>query len=197
MKKKQETEIPNEPKKEEKEIRGIIRIAGRDLRGDLPIKRALSRIKGVGIRTGLVISEVVFKQLSVPESTVVGELTEEQVEKVEYILMNPVKFGVPGYMVNRQKDLETGVDKHAIGTDLTFASKQDIEREKGVNSWRGYRHAYGQKVRGQRTRSTGRTGMSVGVLRKSIMAKAGGAAAAPAAGAPAPAAKKEEKKEAK
>ena len=36
MKKKQETEIPNEPKKEEKEIRGIIRIAGRDHVGPKP-----------------------------------------------------------------------------------------------------------------------------------------------------------------
>jgi small subunit ribosomal protein S13 len=68
--------------------------------------------------------------------------------------------------------------------------RQDIDHEKESNTWKGYRHAYGQKVRGQRTRSTGRTGMTVGVLRKAVLAKAGAAAAAQtgaaaqAAGAP-------------
>jgi len=195
MKKKSEKEIPKEIKKDGKEIRGIVRIAGRDLRGDLPLKRALSRIKGIGIRTSHIISEVIFNQMILSEATVVGELSDEQIEQIEGILVNPVKYGVPSYMLNRRKDLETGQDRHMLGTDLSFAMKQDIEKEKTVNSWKGYRHMYGQKVRGQRTRSSGRTGMSVGVLRKSIIAKAGGsAAAAPAAAAAAPAAKKEEPK---
>ena len=55
-----------------------------------------------------------------------------------------------------------------------------IERDKTTYTWRGFRHTYGQKVRGQRTRSTGRTGMTVGVLRKSIMKAAGPAQAAQA-----------------
>jgi small subunit ribosomal protein S13 len=39
---------------------------------------------------------------------------------------------------------------------------------KEMNSWRGYRHAYGLKVRGQRTRSTGRKGKAVGVKVKKL-----------------------------
>ena len=71
--------------------------------------------------------------------------------------------------------------------DLIFENTQDIEREKKAYTWKGFRHSYGQKVRGQKTRNTGRTGMAVGVLRKAIVAAQGGApagaAAAPAAGA--------------
>jgi small subunit ribosomal protein S13 len=184
MKKKKEKDVPKNIKSEGKEIRGIIRISGKDVRGDLPFKRALARIKGVGPRTSEMFSEIILRQLSLSGNTVVGELSDEQIEKVEHIISNPVKYGMPNHLVNRRKDMETGQDRHLTGTDLAFSMKGDIEREKGINSWRGYRHMYGQKVRGQRTRSTGRTGMSVGVLRKSIVAKAG-ASAAP---------KKEEKK---
>lgn len=177
------------------EIRGIVRIAGRDLKGEFVLGRALSRVKGVGERLGPVITEVVARELRVPMDMYVGELSEEQIERVESIMSEPQKYGVPAWMLNRRKDTETGVDKHLIGANLTFTIQQDIEREKNVNSWRGYRHNYGQKVRGQHTRTTGRQGMTVGVLRKSIMAKQG-AAQAPASGTPAAAtpAKKEEKK---
>jgi small subunit ribosomal protein S13 len=81
---------------------------------------------------------------------------------------------------------------HIIGTDLTFRVKQDITNAKDMNTWKGYRHAYGQKVRGQRTRTTGRTGMTVGVLRKVMLAKAAAARGAEAKGA-APAATEEKK----
>ncbi|NLE05551.1 MAG: 30S ribosomal protein S13, partial [Crenarchaeota archaeon] len=37
-----------------------------------------------------------------------------------------------------------------------------------IRSWRGYRHAYGLKVRGQRTKTTGRAGKSLGVKKKAM-----------------------------
>jgi small subunit ribosomal protein S13 len=52
------------------------------------------------------------------------------------------------------------------GSELLYYVKEDIEREKRIKSWRGIRHALGLKVRGQRTRTTGRTGITVGVKRK-------------------------------
>lgn len=176
------------------EIRGIVRIAGKDMTGEMPLSRALVRVKGVGERLGPVFNGVVSRELKLPGDIYVGELTEEQIDKVEFILSNPLKYGIPKWMVNRRKDMDSGTDKHLIGTDLTFTVRQDIDREKNMNSWIGYRHNYGQKVRGQHTRTTGRAGMTVGVLRKAVLAKQGAAAAAPATGAPAAPAKKEEKK---
>lgn len=171
-----------------KEIRGIVRIAGKDIRGHVKLARALQSVKGVGNSYGSVISEIATSDLGVQPTTAVGELSESQLERIEHIMTHPAEFGVPPYMLNRRKDFQTGTDRHLIGTDLTFTVKQDIEHEKEMVSWRGYRHSYGQKVRGQRTRSTGRTGMTVGVLRKAVLAKAGAAAATAAAGAQAAAA---------
>jgi len=164
-----------------KEVKGVVRLAGKDLRGSLPLRRAIVSVKGIGINLGEVISVIACKELSVTEASMVGELSEPQVEKLEHILKNPGEYGVPERMFNRQKDLLTGNTVHLIGSDLTFTVRQDIDHEKDANTWKGYRHAYGQKVRGQHTRSTGRTGMTVGVLRKAVLA--GAAQAAAAAGA--------------
>jgi len=66
-----------------------------------------------------------------------------------------------------------------ITSDLDFAASNDVEREKLVMSWRGYRHMFGLRVRGQCTRTTGRKGGAVGV--KKVKAMPGAAPGAPAA----------------
>ncbi|RLG18432.1 30S ribosomal protein S13 [Candidatus Micrarchaeota archaeon] len=153
-----------------KDFRGIVRLAGKDIRGELPIQRALLQVRGVGERLSAVLGDVATEQLKLSDDTVIGLLTEEQMNRLEEILSNPAKYGVPGYLLNRQKDSETGTDRHLIGTDVRFIMRQDVEKEKNLNTWKGYRHLYGQKVRGQHTRTTGRTGMTVGVLRKTVTA---------------------------
>jgi small subunit ribosomal protein S13 len=175
-----------EAKTEKEEIRGIIRLSGRDIKGEVPLNRAIMKVKGVGIRLANIMSKIVYSEFNLPKNVVIGQLNDEEVEKLEEMLTNPTKYGVPTHFLNRQKDVESGKDAHLIGSELTFSVKQDIERNKEMNSWKGFRHLYGQKVRGQHTRTTGRTGMSVGVLRKTILAKAGAAAQAAQAGAVAP-----------
>jgi len=69
-------------------------------------------------------------------------------------------------MVNRQKDLETGKYLHLIGADLVLTQRADIERMIKMKCWKGVRHSLGLKVRGQRTRTTGRKGRTVGVTKK-------------------------------
>ena len=213
--KKQQTDRPSPRKLQQaapkailsasgKEVRGIVRLAGKDLVGSLPIRRAITSVRGIGLNLGGVVSKIACDKLGFNEKTMVGELSEEEVEKLEHILRNPAEFGVPIRMLNRRRDMSTGNDVHMIGTDLAYVVKQDIDHEKDSYTWKGYRFTYGQKVREQRTRTSGRTGMTVGVLRKSVLAKAGtaaaaqtgaaaqaaGPAAATAAGAKAPAALK-------
>lgn len=161
-----------------KEVRGVVRLAGRDLRGNLSIRRAITSVRGIGLSLGQVISGIATEQLHMDDKTMLGELSEEEIGKLEQVMLHPQSFGVPVRMLNRRKDVINGTDSHLISTDLVYAIKQDIDHEKESNTWRGFRHTYGQKVRGQRTRSTGRTGMTVGVLRKAVLAKAGEAAAA-------------------
>ncbi len=73
---------------------------------------------------------------------------------------------VPSWMLNRQKDLATGQDKHLLGTDILLTFREDINNLKKVRAYRGLRHERGLKVRGQRTKSTGRRGSTVGVSRR-------------------------------
>jgi small subunit ribosomal protein S13 len=186
--------VAKKPVKEEKEtFRGIIRIAGKDVKGEVRLKRALFAVRGISHTLAIAAAEVLNKELSLDPDGRVGDLTEAQIEKIDLVLHNLHEHGIPKFLLNRRSDYASGVDKHVIMNDLLFEDTQDLDREKKSYSWKGYRHTYGQKVRGQRTRNTGRTGMAVGVLRKAIIAAQGGAAAgakpgAPAAGAPAPAA---------
>ena len=65
-------------------------------------------------------------------------------------------------MLNRRRGPLTGEDKHLLTSDLELTQKMDIERMMRVKSWKGVRHSLGLKVRGQRTRTTGRTGGPIG-----------------------------------
>lgn len=178
-----------EPKQEESEtFKGIVRVAGRDVRGHVQLKKALTYIRGIGYSLSIPVANVLHQELKIAPETRIGDLSEQQIEQIDKILFHLHKHSLPKFLLNRNKDMETGEDMHVIMNDLLFAVKTDLEREKKIYTWRGYRHSYGQKVRGQKTRNTGRTGMAVGVLRKAVLAQAGGAAAAPAAsGAAAPA----------
>lgn len=164
--------------KEEEGVRGIVRIAGKDIKGKLLLKRALTNIRGLGHSTARLASSVIEKELGFKPTMKIGELSDADVEKIDKVLYSLQDHNVPDYLLNRRNDFATGKNQHVIMNDLAFAVTQDIDREKKLYTWRGYRHAYGKKVRGQKTRNTGRKGMALGVLRKAILAQQKGAAAA-------------------
>ena len=106
-----------------------------------------------------------------------GFLTEIDIDKLEDVITNPSRHGIPAWMLNRSKDMDTGKDLHLVGADLTLRIKTDIEEMKDIRSWRGYRNAYGLRVRGQHTKTTGRSGKAMGVKKKELI-KRGAAGAA-------------------
>lgn len=178
-KKEKPAKAPKKPERKaekvEEGIRGIVRIAGKDVKGALPLKRALLRVRGVSHSLSRAATYVIEKELGFKPTMRVGELSDEQVEKIDKILYSLQDHNIPDYLMNRKNDFATGKNTHVIMNDLAFAVSQDVEREKKLYTWKGYRHAYGKKVRGQRTRNTGRKGMALGVLRKAILAQQKGA----------------------
>ena len=150
-----------------KEFRHIIRVAGADLDGTLKVAYALMNINGVGIR----LANVILKKASIDPETRVGFLSDVDVQKIEDVIEKPAKHGIPGWLLDRQKDRETGKDIHLTGSDLVLQIKTDIDRMKEMRSWRGFRHSHGLKVRGQRTRTTGRKGKAMGVKKKLLQAQ--------------------------
>jgi small subunit ribosomal protein S13 len=174
-----ESQGKNERRSDSKPAReelSIVRIAGRDINGSFKLAKAFTCIKGIGSNMAIAITNALDRKYGLSPDTEIGSLDEATVAKVEEALKNPASMQVPTYMLNRRKDIEAGIDMHLIGNDLNIRTRQDIEYDIKIQSWRGFRHQYGQKVRGQRTRSTGRTGASIGVTKKKELP--GGAATA-------------------
>lgn len=135
---------------------------GTDCPGDWLVARSLTKIKGVGYRLATQICE----KAEIEPDMRCGFLTDDEIQLIEDILSSVEQWGIPIWMLNRQKDLETGEDLHLVSTDLVDALRVDIEREKKTRSWRGIRHYLGLPVRGQRTKTSGRSGATLGVTRK-------------------------------
>jgi small subunit ribosomal protein S13 len=166
------------------EYKHILRIAGKDIEGGKKLIVALSEIKGIGYN----FAQILIQSLNINPNMRVGFLTENDIREIEQAISNPAKAGIPQWYLNRRKNMDDGSNNHMITSDLDFAASNDIEREKLVMSWRGYRHMFGLRVRGQCTRTTGRRGGAVGVKKVKAMpgaAPATSPATAPEGGAPA------------
>jgi len=151
---------------------------GNDIPGDKKIIVGLTQIRGVGY----MFANTILTTLKINPNQRMGHLSTDHIQLIEKIVKDPLSSDFPSWFLNRRKDLETGVNKHLITSDIAFTVRNDIEREKTAGSWRGYRHMYGLKVRGQRTRCTGRKGGAVGVAKGGkIMPSQSGGAGAPAA----------------
>lgn len=189
---KPKEEAPKEEKKEKPkrmdkpvEVRNLIRIANTDLNADKSLISGIRGIKGVSYS----MAKAVCNVSGFDPATKISALKDVDLAKLEDILRDPLKYGIPIYFINRRKELETGANTHLIGSDLDVAHRFDVQRYVDLRVYRGVRHMLGQPVRGQRTRSSFRQkGRVVGVMKKSIKLEA-----KPAAGAAAPE-KKEEKK---
>jgi len=144
------------------EFKYIVRLAGVDLPGEKSLVYGLSLIKGVGIN----LAYVICRKLGLDPHRRVGSLSDAEIKKLDTILKEIHKLGLPAWLLNRRKDPFTGENHHLITSDLVFAVRSDIEFMKSIRCWKGIRHMFGLKVRGQRTRTTGRTGITVGVSRR-------------------------------
>lgn len=161
---------------------------GNDIPGAKKAIVGLTQIKGIGYS----FATAILDTLKINTNTNIGFLSESDVQSIEKLITNPIAGNFPVWFLNRRKDIETGVNMHLLTSDIPFTLRNDIERERITNSWRGYRHMYGLKVRGQCTRTTGRKGGAVGVAKagKAAPAQAAAAPVAPTAAAAAPTAAK-------
>jgi len=144
------------------EFRHRLRISKTDIDGNAPLEFALQAIKGIG----KAMAKAIVRVAKLDGQMRAGYLTDDDVKRIEEILRDPAKHGIPSWMFNRKRDPYSGEDKHLIESDWILAVQQDIATMKRIRCYRGIRHELGLPCRGQRTRSTFRRGPTVGVSKK-------------------------------
>ena len=151
------------------EFRHIVRVGNTDLAGEKALFLSLQKIKGIGTNFARVMCDLAG--LDYMKKT--GDLTDKEVKVLESILEDPAKAGFPKRFLNRQKDYETGEDKHLFLADLDFEKDQDLKRHKKMKSYIGLRHQWRLPVRGQRTKANFRPnkGKSASVKKKGTTRK--------------------------
>lgn len=169
--KKERKGAPKEGKKEAPkdagpEIKHIVRVANTDLEGRKSVQYGLIGIKGVGRRA----AKIITVNAGVDPKATIGYLSDADIEKLQLSVDN-ISTIMPSWMVNKQNEIMSGEDRHLIGTDVLLGLNEDLNLMKKMRSYKGLRHDRGLRVRGQRTRSSGRRGRTVGVSRTALMAK--------------------------
>ncbi|MCQ4334341.1 30S ribosomal protein S13 [Natronomonas sp. F2-12] len=158
------TEEPSADEEDEDEdIQYFVRIGQTDLDGTKSVERALTDMNGVGRRVARIIAD----RAAVDRRDVLGALEEDKIDEIVELVEGYAEE-VPEWLTNHQRDFFTGETTHETGNDLDMSRRQDINRMKMIDSYRGVRHKRGQKVRGQRTKSTGRTEGTIGVNIEAI-----------------------------
>jgi len=140
----------------------IVRIMNTDLDGKKSIGQSIQKIKGIKFQ----FSNAVLKAAGIDNAKVTGELSDSEIQTLSEILKDPIKFNIPEWLLNRNKDYETGENKHLYSSDLDYAKMNDIKRLQKTKSFKGMRHQAKLPLRGQRTKSNFRKGKTLGVTKK-------------------------------
>ncbi|KAI3411832.1 ribosomal 40S subunit protein S18B [Globodera pallida] len=140
----------------------IHRVMNTNIDGNRKVPYALTAIKGVGRRYAFLIC----RKADVDIHQRAGELSEEEMEKLTTVMLNPQQYKIPNWFLNRQKDIRDGKNQQILSTNLESKYREDFERMKKIRLHRGLRHYWGLRVRGQHTKTTGRKGRTVGVSKK-------------------------------
>ncbi|AWB26817.1 30S ribosomal protein S13 [Halococcoides cellulosivorans] len=154
---------PDADESEDEDLRYFVRIEQTDLDGTKSVERALSDMDGIGRRAARLIAD----EVGIDRRETLGRLEDDTIESIVDHVENFADH-VPEWMANHQNDFFSGETTHEIGNDLELTRRQDVNRMKMIDSYKGVRHKRGQKVRGQRTKSTGRSEGTIGVNVEAI-----------------------------
>jgi len=152
----EETEKKKFVRKEEHDDVSLIRVLGKDIRGDKQLFAGLTQIKGIS----WAFANATCKILKLDKTKKIQDVSAEEMAKIEAFVKDPQ---IPGFLKNRQNDFEDGEDKHLSGVDLKLRGEFDIKRLKKIKSYKGIRHSANLPVRGQRTKSNFRKNRKVSV----------------------------------
>ncbi len=140
----------------------IVRIASKDLAGEKSVRLALSELKGVGFR----LADIISRKVGIDPRAMIGSIGEEKIEKLKNYVEAKEFPDIPSWLLNHRNEIVSGKNLNLVSNDLDIQLQDDINYMRKTRSYKGVRHETGHKVRGQRTRSNGRKGLAVGVIKK-------------------------------
>ena len=165
-----------EPQRKTVELqeRKIVRIADTDLDGSKKVKDLLRSITGISFS----YSNALIRALNIPGDKKLQDMDEKELKELKEALSDPFKYKLPHWIFNWRRDEETGSDYHLLSNDLKSKTTMRIQKIKTSRSYRGYRHSFNYKLRGQKVKSRGanfhgRVGSSLGVVKKKEQPQAG------------------------
>ncbi|HJM74528.1 MAG TPA: 30S ribosomal protein S13 [Dehalococcoidia bacterium] len=109
----------------------MARISGVDIPEDKQVQFSLPYIYGIGRKT----AKAILAQTNIEPERTVRDLTDEELVRLRAVVDN----------------------EHMVEGDLRRDVRQNIQRLIEINCYRGARHRRGLPVRGQRTKTNGRT----------------------------------------
>ena len=108
------------------EFKNIVRISGKNLDGDRKLINAISNLKGIGDN----LSYIILKSLNLNTNLRIGSVSDKEISLIESKLKIIHELDFPKWILNRRKDMDTGQDKHYVGSDLDFNIKLLLDSEK-------------------------------------------------------------------
>ena len=152
-----------ETDEDDDDIQYFVRIGQADLDGTKSVERSLTELNGIGRRAARIIAD----EAGVDRTATFGALEDDTIDEVVETVES-FADETPEWLTNHRNEFFSGETTHRIGNDLEITRRQDINRMKMIDSYKGVRHKRGQKVRGQRTKSTGRSEGTIGVNVEAI-----------------------------
>lgn len=124
----------------------LVRVLGKDIRGDIKVGSALTKISGIS----WAFSNAVCKILELDKKQRIQDVDKDKIAMIENFIKNPE---IPSFLKNRRNDFDDGEDKHISGSDLKLRKEFDVKRLRKIKSYKGIRHGANLPVRGQRTKA--------------------------------------------
>jgi small subunit ribosomal protein S18e len=135
------------------EFQHILRVMNTNIEGRERVQIAITAIRGVGRR----FASLILKKAEIDPTKRAGTLSQEEIDKIVAIITDPLKFKIPAWFLNRQRDTVTGKTYQLHAQQVAGTLREDLERLKKMRCHRGLRHYWGIRVRGHRTKTSGRT----------------------------------------
>merc|ERR1712183_1029962 len=100
----------------------ILRVQNTNIDGTRNIQFAMTAIRGIGRR----FSNLICKKADIDISKRAGQLDDDEIKRMETIMLNPRQYKIPDWFLNRQKDWKDGTFAQCISNGLDTKLREDL-----------------------------------------------------------------------